>query len=145
MFNRLLALCAAALLAACGTPAYTPYTVEIQGAHGTIDCTKAPDSATGFCVDLKACQQYAAAYRQSLSARRIVQSGGTAAIGNAPTAVVSSGLAPFIIGAGVVSGAGNELAGELGVIDFNIDKITGRCLHDKSMRSGAYLVIDPNY
>jgi hypothetical protein len=51
---------------------------------------------------------------------------------------------PTDAGIGAVVGAGSELATELGVIDANVDKIAARCLHDKGLKTGTYLVIDPN-
>lgn len=128
----------------CASPSFTPYTVEIAGAHGAIDCTKSPDSGTAFCTDLKACQHYAAAYDQSLSVRRLAQATVTGAALNGPAALVSPPTAPVVIGASALSSGASEIAGELGVIGANIDKITAHCLHDKGQKSGAYLVIDPN-
>lgn len=118
-------------LVACAAPSFMPFTVEIT-------------DRAAFTADLAACPKYAAQYQQSLSVRRVAQTAAAGAVSNGPAAVINPAVGGVVIGLGAASSGASEIAGELGVIDLNVDKITAHCLHDKGQRSGAYLVIDPN-
>lgn len=130
---RVSALIFLLILGGCATETasqFVPYTVEIK------------KEAT-FKNDLVLCRSYALNYlkeRDYLNGSEIVREGATAGLGNLATSVVS----PTATALAALGGASGEALSELGLNGLEAKKIIANCLHDKGLRSGDYLTLDPN-
>lgn len=117
----------ALLLCACAAPTYQPYTVEV------ID-------PIIFRSDLSLCQGYAKAYPQAFSPTAVVAAGVAGGLQNAPGAAVS----PLVPVVGALGSAAEAVLSGIDVLNSNQRKIVIMCMTQKGIRSGAFLVLDPN-
>lgn len=109
---------------------FVPYTVELK-------------SGDTFREDLSACRGYALEYlikKGGLDASQIAQEAATEGSSKLGYVVLS----PFAPALGALGAASAETLSQLGLDSKEAKKIIATCMHDKGLKHGMYLTLDPN-
>ena len=133
MSGKVLLLLLSVLLSGCANriaQEFVPYTVELK-------------SADTFREDLGACRGYALHYlikKGGLDVSQIAQEAATEGSSKLGYMVLS----PFAPALGALGAASAETLTQLGLNSQEAKKIIATCMHDKGLKHGMYLTLDPN-
>jgi hypothetical protein len=126
---RPLAFTAALLVAGCTTVAdYQPYIPP--------STVKDP---VALAADKSDCMVLAQAYKPGIDLGRVAEAGAEGVGSNAASGLISP-YAPIVGGAGQ---AGAAALNQLGILSQDQIRVFLRCLSNRSLRSGAYEMLDP--